>query len=137
MSILLTKNVENMGKKKIIRIIAPVDFSFIWHIKFRETYQNESSSGIKFIIDLVNTTTLSISALGMILLLKDHTDLIKGELTLINPNFKQPFNLLKIANFDMKLRIVFDEEPKITYKHDEQILNNIPQSVIFQHEHCL
>jgi len=127
MSISLIKIIENMDKTKVIKILAPVDFSFIWYIKFRDAYIDEVTSGTKFIIDFVNTTTLSISALGMILLLKDHTDLIKGELILINPNFKQPFNLLTISNFNKKLKIIFDGEPEITYKHDALILNDFQQ----------
>jgi len=109
MSISLTYIIENTDNIKVISIVAPVDFSFIWYQKFRNVYENENNIGTKFIIDFVNTTFLSVSALGMILLLKDHLDLIEGELTLVNPNNKQPFDLLNISNFDRIFNISLDE----------------------------
>ncbi len=109
MSISLKYIVENTANIKVIRIVAPVDFSLIWYKKFKDVYINENNIGTKFIIDFVNTTFLSISALGMILLLKDHLDLIQGKLTLVNPKNKQPFDLLNISNFDRVFNISLDE----------------------------
>jgi len=108
MSIALTYSVENTDNIKIIKIVAPIDFSFIWYQKFRDVYKNETNIGTKFIIDLVNTTLLSVSALGMILLLKGHLDLLKGELTLVNPK-KQPLDLLNISKFDHLFNSSLDE----------------------------
>ncbi len=73
------------------------------------TYSVENTIGTKFIIDFVNTNFLSVSALGMLLLLKDHLDLIEGELTLVNPKNKQPLDLLNISNFDRIFNLSFDE----------------------------
>ena len=109
MSISLTYIVENTDNIKVIRIVAPVNFSFIWHQKFRNVYENENDFGTKFIIDFVNTTSLSASALGMILLLKDHLDMIKGDLTLVNLKNKQPLDLLNISNFNRIFNISLDE----------------------------
>ncbi len=116
MSISLSKIVENTGNIKSIRVIAPVDFSIIWYQKFIDVYKNENNIGTKFIIDLVNTTFLSTSALRMILLLKDHVDFIEGELTFVNPNNEQPFELLQTSTFDLIFDISFDEGCYRNYK---------------------
>lgn len=110
MSIPLTYTVENTDNIKVIRIVAPIDFSFNWYQKFRDVYKNETNIGTKYIIDLVNTTLLSVSALAMILLLKDHIDSLKGELTLVNPK-KQPLELLNISKFDRIFNTLLDESP--------------------------
>lgn len=92
-----------------MRIHAPEDFSLLWYRKFREVYKIEKNFGTTFIIDFINTAYLSTSALGMILLLKDHVGLIEGQVNLVNPTFKQPYDLLKTTGFDRMFNITFEE----------------------------
>ena len=121
MSIPLTYSVENTDNKKVIKIVAPSDFSFNCYQHFRDAYKNEQNTGTKFVIDFINTTLLSVSALAMILLLKDHVDLLKGELILVNPKNKQPLDLLKISKFDHLFNSSLDEN-----SHKNQI-RTMPQ----------
>jgi len=109
MSIALTYSVENTDNIKIIKIVAPIDFSFNCYQHFRDVYKDEQNTGTKFVIDFINTTLLSVSALAMILLLKDHVDLLKGELILVNPKNKQPLDLLNISKFDHLFNASLDE----------------------------
>ncbi len=109
MYISLKHTVLNIDNFKVVRIMAPADFTFIWYRKFRDLYKNELSIGSKFIIDFTNTTLLSASSLKMILLLKDQVNLIGGEVTLVNLNSKQPIDLLSLYNFNHYFDITFDE----------------------------
>jgi len=110
MSIPLRHSVENTDNKKVIKIVAPSDFSFNYYQHFRNIYKDEQNIGTKFVIDFINTTLLSVSALAMILLLKDHVNSIKGELILVNLKNKQPLELLKISSFNRRFNILHDEK---------------------------
>lgn len=90
--------IDFIDNTKVVTIIAPVDFSAIWYQKFSHIYINEKVIGSRFIIDFMNTKSFSHSALGMLLLLKDHLNLIEGELTLKNVRFQEPLGLLPTSN---------------------------------------
>jgi len=129
MRIALSYTVLNLNNDKVVRIMAPNDFTFIWYRKFRELYKSELSIGVKFIIDFTNTTLLSASSLRMMLLLKDQVGLIDGELTVVNLNFKQPIDLMSLYNFNHYFDITFDEAIDINQHKINEMKNHGSYSI--------
>ena len=79
-------------------------FDFSLHQHFRQAYEGSKAQGTKFRIDLSQTTYMDSSALGMILLLKDHVENIKGEVVISRPNDSVK-KILEIAQFNRLLTI--------------------------------
>jgi len=90
-------NVSNDNKSATISINGRFDFSL--HNEFRKSYKDIKLSSGEYHIDLTSTEYLDSSALGMLLLLKEHAEAqgcnvkIKG----YNPEIKE---ILMIASFD-------------------------------------
>lgn len=90
--------------KKEISIAIEERFDFSLHQKFKEAYIQCNEENSIFTIDLTHTTYMDSSALGMILLLKDHADKSKSKVEINNPN--QSVNkILEIAQFHRLLTI--------------------------------
>jgi len=89
------------GKNLIIKVGGKFDFSL--HNEFRKSYKDESVSG-EFHVDLGNTDYLDSSALGMLLLLKEHAESVSSSVKVINagPDIK---DILIIASFDKLFQI--------------------------------
>ena len=97
------KQVLSEDKKELsITIIGRFDFSL--HQEFRQAYLNNIIAGTTFTIDLSKATYMDSSALGMILLLKDHADKVKGKLIIYKPN-ETVYKILEIAQFHKILTI--------------------------------
>lgn len=92
----ITKKISDDGKTINISISERFDFS--QHQKFRDTYSDCQLKGSKFIVDLYRTTYLDSSALGMILLLKDHAENVAGEVIITRPT-ESINKILHIAQF--------------------------------------
>ena len=84
------------SKEIVISIEERFDFSR--HQFFKDAYITCNEIGSKFTLELSNTTYMDSSALGMILLLKDHAEKISGELKIVNPN-ETVNKILEIAQF--------------------------------------
>ena len=97
------KKYESDNKKEItIAIEERFDFSI--HQLFRDAYTTCNEKGSKFTLELSKTSYMDSSALGMILLLKDHADKISGKLTIVNPN-ETVNKILEIAQFHRLMTI--------------------------------
>ena len=74
------------------------DFDFNLRKPFRDAYINETNNIKEFNINLRNTDYLDSSALGMLLLFKEHADNYsqKIRITNVNPKIKE---LLDLSNF--------------------------------------
>lgn len=80
-------------------------FDFSQYKLFRESYCECNNSGTQFRLDLSNANYMDSSALGMLLLLKEHADNIKGKIIIERPN-DSINKVLEIAQFHHLMEIV-------------------------------
>ena len=85
------------GTKLTIVIKGRFDFSS--HQLFRDAYERFYKAPDTYIVDLKDTTYLDSSALGMLLLLRDHAGGDESEVRVINSN-SDVRKILAISNFD-------------------------------------
>ncbi len=88
------------GRQITISVAGRFDFSV--HKRFRDAYINHVSAGLRFILDLSRTEYMDSSALGMVLLLREHAGGDKAHVSIRNapPDVAK---ILRIANFDKLL----------------------------------
>lgn len=79
-------------------------FDFSLHQHFRDSYTSVESKNTHFILDLSQTTYMDSSALGMILLLKDHAETLAGKIVIRKPS-ETVNKILEIAQFHRLLTI--------------------------------
>lgn len=89
--------VSQDGKK--LRISVAGRFDFQKHQEFRDSYENVKQKPESFEVDLKDATYLDSSALGMLLLLRDHAGGEHAEITLTNAN-ADVRKILAISNFE-------------------------------------
>lgn len=92
----VTINVSD-NKSAIIKINGRFDFSL--HSDFRKSYKDVNLSNGVYTVDLGGTDYLDSSALGMLLLLKEHADSQSSKVHLVNYN-NEIKEILTIASFD-------------------------------------
>ena len=93
----LTSEVSGDSKTKTIRVSGRFDFSV--QNEFRDCYHGVPSEGsIKFVIDMANANYIDSSALGMLLMMREHLggDSAKISITNCSSEIK---NILHVANF--------------------------------------
>lgn len=90
--------------KKTATLQMEGQFDFSQHQAFRDAYRGLTTAGTHVRLDLSKTSYMDSSALGMILLLKEHTDKHGGKLTLVSPSAAVE-KILTIANFQKLLTI--------------------------------
>ncbi len=90
------------GLELTIRIQGRFDFGT--HQAFRDAYEQVMVSPRRYVVDLEGTTYLDSSALGMLLLLRDHAggDHAQIRLTNCNPDVRK---ILAISNFEQLFQI--------------------------------
>jgi anti-anti-sigma factor len=74
-------------------------FDYGVHMDFRKTYKDETSGTVKYIIDLRETVYVDSSALGMLLLLREHAGEDNARVRIVNAN-ADIRKILKISNFE-------------------------------------
>ena len=86
-------------EKNVVTISIDGRFDFVQHKDFRNAYQNIAPGSMKFSVDLSKASYLDSSALGMLLLLREH---VGGERdsVCITGSSEEVRRVLKIANFD-------------------------------------
>jgi anti-anti-sigma factor len=95
-------NVSDDNKEVSISVENRFDFSV--HQNFRDAYSQLTERGTSFILDLSSTEYMDSSALGMILLLKDHAQSVGGKLVIRKPNATVN-KILEIAQFHRLMAI--------------------------------
>lgn len=85
------------GKELRIRIKGRFDFGK--HQEFRDSYERQQYKPDAVVVDLVDTTYLDSSALGMLLLLRDYVGGDEADVRVINAN-SDVRKILAISNFD-------------------------------------
>lgn len=91
------------GKELIIKIKGRFDFST--HQEFRNAYEQAPLEMSYYIVDLKDATYLDSSALGMLLLLRDHAGGDSSQVKIINCN-PDVRKILTISNFEQLFTIV-------------------------------
>lgn len=93
----ITTEKSDDGKQVTIKIDGRFDFGS--HHDFRDAYRGSNETGAVFLLDMSNTDYMDSSALGMILLLKEHAGTLGGDIKIVNAS-SEIKNILEIANFD-------------------------------------
>ncbi len=94
------------GTEVTIKVSEKFDFSL--HRTFREAYKDCNATGARFHVDLSEAEYMDSSALGMLLLLREHAESLGGDVDLRNPSASIR-KVLTVANFDKLFTIVEDE----------------------------
>lgn len=79
-------------------------FDFSSHQDFRRSYEDIREYPERFVIDMNNATYLDSSALGMLLLLRDHAGGDEADISIMNCN-EDVKKILVISNFEQLFRI--------------------------------
>lgn len=98
----VTSSRSTDGKALTIEISGRFDFGA--HQQFRDAYESVNPKPAKFIIDLKDTSYLDSSALGMLLLLRDHAGGETADVEVVNSN-SDVRKILGISNFDQLFKI--------------------------------
>jgi len=93
----ITTEKSEDGKQVTIKIDGRFDFGS--HHDFRDAYRGANEAGTVFVLDMSKTEYMDSSALGMILLLKEHSGTLGGDIKITNAT-SEIRNILEIANFD-------------------------------------
>ncbi len=92
----LQRTVSPDGKTVTIRIQGRFDFNL--HKEFRDAYGGEAADASHYVIDFKDTEYMDSSALGMLLLLREHAGGIPERVRLVNVN-PELRKILEISNF--------------------------------------
>ena len=92
-------NVQNDTEKNAVVITVTDHFDYSLHQAFRDAYRNQQQQNVVFRINLAKATYMDSSALGMILLLKEHADKLQGKVIIEKPN-ESVLKILSIAKFE-------------------------------------
>ena len=98
----IVSSLDNATAKLTIKVKGRFDFSA--HQEFRDAYEKVDSQPSVFVVDMAETTYLDSSALGMLLLLRDHAggDNAKIRVSNCNSDVKK---ILTISNFEQLFEI--------------------------------
>lgn len=98
----ISSNMSSDGRELTICIQGRFDFSA--HQDFRGAYETLSAKPQAFLVDMNDTTYLDSSALGMLLLLRDHAGGDTATIKILNcsPDVKK---ILTISNFEQLFTI--------------------------------
>jgi len=89
---------------KVLTIAINGRFDFSAHQAFRDSYEKLSPTPTEIVVDMVETTYLDSSALGMLLLLRDHAGGDNSSIKLQNCN-EDIRKILTISNFEQLFTI--------------------------------
>ena len=95
-------SIDSNNKELIIKIDGRFDFSA--HQEFRDAYEGVSNEVNVYVVDLGNTSYLDSSALGMLLLLRDHAGGDDANIKIVKCNADVK-KILTISNFEQLFTI--------------------------------
>ena len=99
----VSQEVSTDGKKIHINIAGRFDYKVSQD--FRDSYRKvPGQEGVSYYIDLSDADYMDSSALGMLLLLREHAKCHHGKVYIERPS-KQIDNILKVANFEQLFTI--------------------------------
>ncbi|MFK4752696.1 MULTISPECIES: STAS domain-containing protein [Oceanospirillaceae] len=94
--------VSDDAKQLTIKVSGRFDFSA--HQAFRDAYEAQQPAALRYVIDLAETSYLDSSALGMLLLLRDHAGGDGADISITNCN-QDVKKILTISNFEQLFSI--------------------------------
>lgn len=90
------------GNKVTISVSGKFDFQL--YDEFRSAYDESGGSGVHYVVDLAQTDYLDSSALGMLLLLREHAGGESSKVDIINTS-SDVKKILDVANFGKLFKI--------------------------------
>lgn len=98
----VSTTVSEDGARVTIAVAGKFDFQL--YDEFRASYADTAGSGVEYIVDLSDTEYLDSSALGMLLLLREHAggETSNIEITQASPEVRK---ILDVANFGKLFRL--------------------------------
>jgi len=92
----INMTVSDDGNKVTIAVAGKFDFQL--YDEFRASYADTAGNGVEYVVDLSDTEYLDSSALGMLLLLREHAggESSNIEITQASPEVRK---ILDVANF--------------------------------------
>ena len=87
-----------------LRIYIEGRFDFTSHQEFREAYEQKTQRFGRYVVEMRKTTYLDSSALGMLLLLRDHAGGDEAQIQITNCN-SDVRRILNISNFEQLFTI--------------------------------
>lgn len=97
-------NVQKTKRDGVIILKLPETFDFKAHRSFRDAYQEESRDA-EFEVNLAGVSYLDSSALGMLLLLRQHCGDDDARIAITNAT-PTVMNIFKVAKFDRYFKFV-------------------------------
>ncbi len=94
--------IANSGSKVTISVIGKFDFQL--YDTFRNAYSDTNGSGVEYIVNFLNTDYLDSSALGMLLLLREHSGGEASDITILNASGDVQ-KALEVANFKKLFKV--------------------------------
>ena len=82
----ISSTVSDSSNTVTIKILGNFDFSL--HSEFRNSYRNQTGAGMTYSVDLSEAEYMDSSALGMLMLLKEHAEATGGKVVLVKPSEK-------------------------------------------------
>lgn len=92
----INNTVSDDGKKVTISVAGKFDFQL--YDEFRSAYVDTQGAGIQYLVDLSGTDYLDSSALGMLLLLREHAGGEGSRIGIVNASVDVK-KILDVANF--------------------------------------
>ena len=92
----ITSTVSEGGKKVTISISGKFDFQL--YDEFRGAYSDTAGAGVQYVVDLSAADYLDSSALGMLLLLREHAGGESSKVDIVNTSADVK-KILDVANF--------------------------------------
>lgn len=80
------------------------NFDFSLHSEFRNSYRNHNEASMTYMIDLSEADYMDSSALGMLMLLKEHAEATGGSVVILKPSEKI-LRLLTTVKFEKLFKI--------------------------------
>ncbi len=98
----INTTVSDGGDKVTIAVAGKFDFQL--YDEFRASYAETAGSGVEYVVDLSDTDYLDSSALGMLLLLREHAggEASRIEIRQASPEVRK---ILDVANFGKLFKI--------------------------------
>lgn len=93
--------IKSRYNSKSNEVVIDLDDKFDFSVQkdFRAAYSEFTAVGTTFTVSLSKTQYIDSSALGMLLLLKEYADKIKGSVILRSPS-EPAMKILRVANFE-------------------------------------
>lgn len=92
-------SITSSSSGNIVTINISGRFDFSSHREFREAYSSTDGAASEYVVDMSATEYIDSSALGMLLLLREHAGSEQSKISIQNPGLEVK-DILIVSNFD-------------------------------------